>query len=461
MRTIHNAFLICILIFIMISPAAAQDKTATTGEKDKPAAVDKTIPKLKRADILKALTTRGYQVPSKWPLQRRWSPRRHFGPLYGNSPDVHLNGGAATFVYNRFFDGNPDANVFQKYYGSPLPSNQPTQPEIVPGTLPASGFRDVRMSFDRLTYSSRYGGSFKLLFRTLEDFQVEYKKADAAWDISSLEMAVYVRPVPSYFNPNSPLYFIPDGSIHVEFRAQGVIGYAVSSNGNLTLQDGDPLPALITALAESSQSMVGSSAQTFRSDAARFSHGLVHSAFWEEIGQTRNVTGIELSDNLFLPHTSQSLPVAVVAVQVSDIRLDTEPGSEEIYITLDAAHMFSNVSIYPSFSWEFPQIDDRGSTAWKTVGVFPLDWDCGQLETVMLTIKVQEEDGWAFDDEFDTSPDAFQTGPLPCSGMQTAFENGQFGLYKTLPEQQLLLVNDDGDVAGAMTVRMRISVIKQ
>jgi hypothetical protein len=200
-------------------------------------------------------------------------------------------------------------------------------------------------------------------------------------------------------------------------------------------------------------------ANSFRIDAARFSHGLVHTAFWEEIGQTNNVTGIEISDGFFFPRTTQGRGVAVVSVQVSDISLDTESGSEEIYIRLDAAHMFQGVSLPPTFSWEYPEIDNHSSTRWQTVGVFPLDWDCGQLQSVLLMLTVKEED-ISFDDRFSTDPLAFQTGALDCSGMQTAFNNGQFGLYRYLPEQQLLIVKG-GEVEGALTARMCISVIKQ
>ena len=412
-----------------------------------------------RTAMLTATTMRSIQAPSYWSQQRRWSPRRHFGPLYGSSPDIHLNGEGANFVYNRFFTGHPDAAVFQKYYGPTLPSNQPSLAEAIPGTLPNSGFRDVRLSFDQLTYSSRYGGSFKLTFRSLEDLQVEYRKADKAWDIASLEIAVYVRPVPTLFNPNAPLYSVPNGNVHVEFRPQGIIAYTLT-NGILTVQKGDPLPALLTALAESAQAIVGASpAESFRRDATRFSHGLVHAAFWEEIGQTNNVTAIEISDGFFFPRTTAGRPVAVVSVQISDVRLDTESGGEEIYITLDAAHEFQGVSIPPTFSWELPEIDNRGSTGWTTVGVFPLDWDCGQLQTVILMLSIREEDDVS-DDRFVTDPRAFQTGALECSGMQIAFNNGQFGFYRNLPDEQLVIVQDD-EVAGALTARMRISVIKQ
>ena len=210
-----------------------------------------------RADIMKAQTVRVVSPPQQWPQQRHWSPRRHFGPLYGNSPDVHLNDGSASFVYNRFFDLSTDADVFRKYYGATLPSNAPSLAGAIPGTYPTSGFGDVRLGFDRLTYSSRYGGSFKLTFRSLEDFQVEYRKANAAWDIASLEMSVYVRPVPQFFNPNAPLSVVADGNVHVEFHPVGVVGYAISTNGKLTLQEGDPRPALMTALTEAGQGMVG------------------------------------------------------------------------------------------------------------------------------------------------------------------------------------------------------------
>ena len=413
-----------------------------------------------KATMMKAATMRDLNAPVNYPEQRRWAPRRYFGALYGNSPDLHLNGQAANFVYDEYFANHPDANVFQKYYGTPLPSSTPTLPDAIPGTIPntAGGFRDVRLGFNELTYSSRFGGSFRLSFRSLEDYQVEYRKNNDAWDIASLEVLIYVRPVTTYFNPNNPIYSVTNGNVHMEIHPQGVIGYTVSGS-TLTVKEGDPLPDLMAALQESAEVMVGTGGANLRRDATRFSHGLVHAAFWEEIGQTNNVTAIEISDGFFFPRTTAGRPVAVVSVQAQDVRLDTEPGNEEIYITINASHQFEGGGLPPTFSWDYHVIDHRGTTEWKTVGVFPLDWDCGQLQTVILLFDILEDDTVG-DDRFVTDPRAFQTGSLDCSGMQAAFDNGQFGFYENLPDEQLLITDDD-EVEGALTARMRVSVIKQ
>ena len=383
-----------------------------------------------KASMMKATATRDLQAPPNYPQQRRWAPRRYFGALYGNSPDIHLNGKTASFVYNQYFTNHPDAAVFRKYYGTSLPSNNATLPEAIPGVIPGitGGFRDVRLGFEQLTYSSRYGGCFRLEFRSLENYQVEYRNGNDAWDISSLEMFVYVRPVPTFFNPNYPINSVPNGNVHVEFRPHGVIGYSISGS-DLTVKEGDPIPALMTALAESAQNFIGTHGASFRVDSTRFSHGLVHAEFWEEIGQTNNVTAIEISDGFFFPRTTAGRPVAVVSVQAHDVRLDTESRNEEIYITLVASHMIQGISIPPTFIWDFPEIDNRGSTAWQAVGVFPLDWDCVHLQSILLMFMVREDD-INLDDEFITDPQAFQTGVLDCSGMQAAFNNGQFGFYE-------------------------------
>lgn len=450
-----------VLLFLITATVLLGSGCATSKylPKDIRKASPEQIAELK-ATMMKGTTMRTIKAPLNFPEQRRWAPRRYFGALYGNSPDLHLNGQAANFVYDQYFSSHPDASVFQKYYGTPLPSSTPTLPSAIPGTIPGTtgGFLDTRLGFNQLTYSSRYGGSFRLSFRSLEDFQVEYRKGSDAWDIASLEVLIYVRPVKTYFNPNNPIYSVPIGNVHVEFRPQGVIGYTVSGS-NLTVKDGDPLPDLMTALAESAKTMVGTGGANLHRDSTLFSHGLVHAAFWEEIGQTNNVTAIEISDGFFFPRTSAGRPVAVVSVQAHDVRLDTETGNEEIYITVNASHMFEGVNPPPSFAWDYHEIDHRGTTEWKTVGVFPLDWDCGQLQSVILLLTIREDDT-VDDDRFGTDPGAFQTRDLDCSGMQTAFDNGQFGFYENLPDEQLLIVDDD-EVEGALTVRMRISVIKQ
>ena len=437
----------------------AKDTTAVTSTATaKLAALNSEQTKQLSAVMTKGLVTRSIKPPPSWIAEQvRWSPRRHFGPLYGNSPDLHLDGNAATFVYNRFFTGHPDAPVFQKYYGAALPSNQPTLPQAIPGTVPnGDGFRDVRLSFDQLTYSSRYGGSFKLTFLSIEDFQVEYRKGTDAWDIGALQMNIYVRPSPNQFNPNSP---ITSGTVWLELLPQQVTGYTLDPNNNaISDKPGDPMPALAVALADTAQSMRG--AGTLPREAARFSYGLVHSAFWGEIGANNSVNGIELSDNFFLPRTSAGNATAVVSVQLANVRLNTEPGDEEIYPTIVATHQFRGNDNPPSFSWSLSRINDGESTGWKTVGVFPVPFDCSGLETIFLQIKFREQDDPGFDDNFITDPHTIQTGQLNCAGMQTAFNNGELGLFSNLPDQPISIVAD-GEVEGAVNVRMRVSVIRQ
>jgi hypothetical protein len=150
-----------------------------------------------------------------------------------------------------------------------------------------------------------------------------------------------------------------------------------------------------------------------------------------------------------------------VDAQASDVNLDTEPGDEEISIQVNASHMFSGLTPEqaPGFTWQFPLIDNRGSTGWKTIGVFPPDHDCDRLQTIILTLGVREKDALS-DDQFMTEPSAFQTGPLRCGAMHTAFTNGQFGLHEELPAQTFLLMRKD-QVRGAVGARTRVYVISQ
>jgi len=373
-----------------------------------------------------------------------------------------LDGEGGQVVYDQYFSGNPDAAIFRKYYGATLPANIPTLPQAVPGTVPGSGFRDVRLSLDRLTYSSRYGGSFKLSFLTTEDFQVEYREGSEAWDIAGLEMDVYARPVALRFNPNSPISRTPQGDIHLEFRPRGVVGYTVSTSGDLTLAPGDPLPNLLSALQQTAQNIV--QGQSFRVDVERLSLGLVHAQFWDDIGQTNTVTAVEISDGYFFPRTTPGIPVAVVTMQVSDISLNTEPGDEEIDIRLDVNHVFEGCEFHlsdcPGFTFEFPEMDEHSATSQITIGVFHLDGDCSSLKAVGVAPSVVETDGITLEDRFDTAPLAFQTGELDCVGMKAAWDSGTFGLFTEFPVQQVLLVQD-GDVRGAMTMRTRVFVIRE
>jgi hypothetical protein len=406
--------------------------------------------------------TREFPFPKGWVKERRWAPRRYFGPIFGNSPDLHLNGENATFVYNNFFVSNPDAAIFRQYYGANLPSNAPTLPEAIPGQMPSTGFKDVRLSLDRLTYSSRYGGTFKLSFVQSEDLEIEYREGNQAWDIASLEMSVYVVPVASQFNPVAGPIF-SNSLMYVEFHPQGVVGYDVGQNGRLTIQTGDPLPGLLTALSQTA--VTAASGANFPTDAIRFSLGFVHTQFSDLISGNRVVTGVEISDGYFFPRTREGIPVALVTAKVSDINLDTEWGSEEIHVSLTVAHVYDGLdqNNWPAFRFEFPEIDDHGSTPEKVIGAFPLENSCGNISEIWIFPDVMESDPIS-DDVFGTDPTVWSitvpSGTFPCSAVQAAFNNNQYGLVSELPSKVFTLLQG-GDVQGAMTMRTRIYLVRE
>src|SRR5262249_50062254 len=150
------------------------------------------------------------------------------------------------------------------------------------------------------------------------------------------------------------------------------------------------------------------------------------------ISGNRVVTGVEISDGYFFPRTREGIPVALVTTKVSDINLDTEWGSEEIHVSLTVAHVYDGLdqNNWPGFRFEFPEIDDHGSTLEKVIGAFPLDNNCGNISEVWIFPNVRESDPVS-DDVFRTDPMVWSitapSGLFPCSAVQAAFNNNQYG----------------------------------
>jgi len=395
-------------------------------------------------------------APPKWyPRDLSWRPLRHFGPFFSGSDitQIHfkLNAKIANWYYNNFFTGHEDAEIFQKYYGSSLPANTPTT-NIVPGTFPDSdGFNDTMLALQRVSYSSRYGGAVQLKFKTFEDYEVEVRNGTTLWDITTLEMNVYVVPIAGWFNPNYPLS--SGGRTYIEFEPHGVVAYELVSNNLIVLPDSN-LTDLDSALREIAVQMLTS---TFAREAHRFIHGFSHSQFKDYIGPTDKVDWVEITDDFFNPHTREGEVVFTFSVRISDINLDTEPGDEEIKVTIAAQHMFDtiNQAQNPIVSHEFREINNREGTYFRNFGIFKLQ-ECDALQAVIFSISVVEDDDFPNpDDRFDTT---FHQIAFNCSNLTSRADDGSFGLVSENTTEGVLLMDDD-NVEGALTFVTRVSLL--
>jgi hypothetical protein len=241
-------------------------------------------------------------APQNYPIRLSWRPLRHFGPFFKGSDitqvQVGLNERTATWYYNEFLATHEDTAIFKRYYGSSLPTNRPPS-NVVPGTFPSSnGFNDIVLSLQRVSYSSRYGGTVELKFKAVEDYEVEVRKDTTLWDIGTLEMNAYVVPVAGSFNPN---YLLQYSSLtYLEFVPQEAVAYELVNEKLTSLPDNN-LAELNSALKEIAVHLL---TNTFTRDASRFVHAFVHSQFKDYIGPTDKVDIVEITDDFLDLHTN-------------------------------------------------------------------------------------------------------------------------------------------------------------
>lgn len=139
---------------------------------------------------------------------------------------VVLNKNQGEWYYNDYFS-KVDPAIYRKYYwpanlgdptrsadahkfpATPSPEN-PTSPGLPPprpggatGPPPSdNGAHGVLMTLKSIHYSSRYGGSVKLVFDMEEEHFYEFRFAPYLYDLPGLKMNVHVVPVAILLNPS-------------------------------------------------------------------------------------------------------------------------------------------------------------------------------------------------------------------------------------------------------------------
>lgn len=394
--------------------------------------------------------------PKGYPEQLSWRPLRHFGPFFSGSDitQIHLvlNGKNAVWYYQDFLTGHEDSAIFQKYYGANLPSTTPTV-NVVPGTYPnADGFDDIQMELQRISYSSRYGGSVQLQFQSNEDYEVEVRKGTTLWDLNSLIMRVYVVPVATVFNPNNPIYSAPR-VVYVEFIPSGAVAYDIAGT-ILSVRPDNALTELTNALGEYGPQVASAN---FSRDASRLVYGFVHSQFKDYIAATDKVDMIEITNDFLDLHTRAGEVTFHLNIRISDINLDTEWGDEEIVIEIAAEHVFDLDDRVgnPSIAHEFDAINNREGTPFRNFGVFKLD-QCAALDSVIFIIKVVEDDDFPSpDDEYNLIANSIA---FECGTLQTRANNGNFGTVSENATEGVLIMDDDS-VEGALSYVTQVRLL--
>lgn len=358
-----------------------------------------------------------------------WKPRRHFGPfIVGsnlNQIEVRISQERAVLYFNDFFKNHPEEDIFEKYFGTPLPEN--ATPSQTAGLF---------FQLHSVSYSSRYGGSICLLFHQRTDKDYEFRSGNTLWDLREFKMRVYVTPHMPRFNPLTPASGMPtSGSLkdylHVEFDYEHATEY-VDDNGEikpLPSVDAEQLRVMLTDLG-SKLSTQSQPMPYFRRMAFSFAHSFLHSEFQDMIGPNEAVDWIEISDNYVDIWTHEREPFFYITANVyihhgpkmAELTPLPEYGelSNEYSVTISATHIYSSNAQIPGPSYTF-EITEMEPSPTRKYGTWHKN-ECGQIAAIEFTIKIVEQD-LIWDDKL---PSKHHPWALPgCSQIESAALSGE------------------------------------
>jgi hypothetical protein len=389
---------------------------------------------LSAADMVAQLT-RGLEVPAR-PNARLagapWRPRRYTGPFTAGSElqdiQVLLNNNAAAWYYNGFFADHDSPAIYKRYYrmnwgaGSSfdsveLPGN--ATPDLTPRTADhpgADGANEILLSLQRIEYSSRYGGSVRLVFGMashytapdsvqMEDFDYEFKTGDYLFDTRDLEMSIYVIPLVANLNPtHAPLF--PTSTYaawqHTEFSASAVTAYKLK-NGKAEIAEYDAAAQAALMLVEG---QVGSNLSPFLSygppNAQLFVLGWLHDQFQSLLTDgTTGVKAVHLSDNYADMVTYGRTPVFSLYLSLEDVGVTDSDyemwgNNYNIYQDPSAAGSGQRVEVetYPrsnGIGWAYVvrPLEPGDSTPWMALGTWTVA-ECPGLVEDRFTFRLAD-----------------------------------------------------------------------
>jgi len=325
------------------------------------------------------------------PSGARSKPLRHFGPFNAGSDlsqiQVLITGLLFHgWYHNDFFSNHPDDAVFAKYYpGEDTPDRSISETPTVqhdPGTFPGisgnqpESFNDILLSLASIHYTSAYGGSIRLLFRSSENTEFEVRRNNTLWDVRRLEMSVYVQPDRNKLDPIRPGVFGNAAfwrkRIHAEFRPERVTQYTISDAGTdnqkMAMVSSPAIDDLKAALA-----ILGDRVeQNIAIHAARFAHGFLQSQF-QTLIDGKVVDSLEISDDFVDMVTRDPQPYLWVRARIGTIwsQADYVLGSCTIFncegeyvVVIHSSRVRSDGGLEPGRTLT-EALDQNGASSWQ------------------------------------------------------------------------------------------------
>jgi hypothetical protein len=179
---------------------------------------------------------------------------RFIGPFeynYFKDIQIVLDKDGAEWCYNNYFQSVPNKNLYARYYrysrsqgkhivpttNTPGSDGAPPRPGAQTDNIPDSqNAQGVLLELKSIHYSSRFGGSVKLLFEMIEEYYYEFRFEPYLYDLSFLEVSIYVVPLADSLNPrlrtSSEGYtYYPQptaGGVFMEYKPQIKAAYVLN-----------------------------------------------------------------------------------------------------------------------------------------------------------------------------------------------------------------------------------------
>ena len=368
-------------------------------------------------------------IPSDWPKDLAYRPRRNFGPFYSGSDllniKVLVDGHVGDVYYGPFLVTHPDADIFKRYYGPTLPTADMSW-SAVSGRFPQCSqnspatANNILLALTRIRWTARYGGSIELLFESQEDFEGELCYQGVKWDLGSLQMRVYVSPSTVILNnairqPQGPN--IAAGMVTgIELTTSNETAYDASGT---VLSDPTASGSFAAALADLSKSLLTPSNQHgLLLDATRFAYGFLNSQFKDDLGPYKVVDAIEISNDFLDLKTHTGKPYLRLEVRIIMLAID---GADNVDIELPT---FWDPNSYAySSDVTIPGVSDGEGTGWFTTMVLPLNGCSPSHQDAYFSYRVHTDD---FSDLYESKD--YQLSVFNCSELQSLYAAAKFGV---------------------------------
>lgn len=337
--------------------------------------------------------------PTRWPAEKPWKPRRHFGPFQLHSPRLRIDAQFTRWFFGDEFDNSPDRGIFARYFRPTLPSNDFETPraspvQTIPGELPQPGeLHDTLFELTQVRWSSLFGGSIALELQALETFEFDLRSDEfliegketnpleddvavsLAWDLRPLTMTLYVTPSVNAINAaqnNGSAIGAVAPRMGVVLQYQVLAAYRVErsldpNQGQQPLRivkvEHDPVSQkALAALTVDLERKLGAQ-QNVLWPASLYAHGFLHSQFQSELGPGNLARMIEMDDDYAAVLTQPGNPTLLLSARAR-ISSDTWGAGDQFDIEVRGLGRLAGGDLVEGGSASFRNLDENEFTGW-------------------------------------------------------------------------------------------------